>query len=157
MVSQTSVDTEELIESMGRFRRWVLPAGLMRELLSRGEEIAPELHRHLTNAMSPSDGGLERKAPEAFFCFYLLGGSQLPCHGIIEQLLRSDAKPRGFRHREFEYAFPNEWHHSRQFSKGRPKFSLHMWKRKEVQKMLRHEIGDWFISPASLFGIHRTS
>ncbi len=89
MTTQAVVDTEELIESMGRFRNWVLPAGVMKELLDRGAEIAPALHRHLKQALLPDQGGIEQHAPEAFFCFHLLGCTQVPCHDFIDQLLRS--------------------------------------------------------------------
>lgn len=96
MDNQTNLDTEVLIERLGRFRRWVLPSGVMRELLSRGSDIAPALLQHLTRALAPAESGLEPYAAEAFFCFHLLGvdcqspGRELSYHEFIEKLLRSD-------------------------------------------------------------------
>ncbi|WP_068132181.1 DUF1186 domain-containing protein [Roseimaritima ulvae] len=85
------MDTEELIERLGRFRRWVLPSGVMRELLSRGPEIAPALIEHLTRAMDNRDCGIEKRSPEAFFCFHLLSVAPASqCQQVIEKLLRSD-------------------------------------------------------------------
>lgn len=95
MANQTSMDTEVLIESLGRFRPWVLPSGVMRELLSRGADIAPALIQHLTRALAPTESGLEPYAAEAFFCFHLLGvdcqspGRELSYLEFIEKLLRS--------------------------------------------------------------------
>lgn len=95
MANQTTLDTEELIERMGRFRRWVLPSGVMQELLSRGSDIAPALIQHLTRALDPAVG-LEPHAPEAFFCFYLLGVDcesprhKVSCMKFIESLFRSE-------------------------------------------------------------------
>lgn len=96
MANHTSLDTEVLIESMGRFRPCVLPSGVMRELLSRGPDIAPALIQHLTGALAPAESGLEPHATEAFFCFHLLGvdcqspGRELSYLEFIEKLLRSD-------------------------------------------------------------------
>ena len=95
MANHTSLDTEVLIESMGRFRPCVLPSGVMRELLSRGADIAPALIQHLTRALAPTESGLEPYAAEAFFCFHLLGvdcqspGRELSYLEFIEKLLRS--------------------------------------------------------------------
>lgn len=93
MTNPPQIDTEQLIESLGRFRIWVLPSGVMRELLSRGTEIEPALMQRLTKAIELDAGGLGPPAPEAFFCFHLLSvASPLSCREFIDRLLRRDAK-----------------------------------------------------------------
>ncbi len=96
MTSQTSLDTKELIDSMGRVRDWVLPSGVMRELLSRGSEIVPVLHQLLSESLNSKEHGLEPLRTDSFFCFHLLGvvsqsdSDVIPWRTFIGQLLRND-------------------------------------------------------------------
>jgi|GEM_PF-1191474 len=73
MSDPSSLDHSELVHSLGRFRRWVLPSGVMRELIRRGPDVMPALKQQLESVVESKETGLGSAQQEAFFCYHLLG------------------------------------------------------------------------------------
>ena len=85
----TNLTDRELVDSLRCFPRGVIPAAVLRELISRGPAIEDELLRPLRSAVADAGKGVGSIPGECFFCFGLLLANpsirQLP---VIEQLLR---------------------------------------------------------------------
>ena len=85
----TNLTDRELVDSLRCFPRGVIPAAVMRELISRGPASEDELLRPLRRAVADAGKGVGSIPGECFFCFGLLLANpsvrQLP---LIEQLLR---------------------------------------------------------------------
>ncbi|KLU05644.1 hypothetical protein RISK_002276 [Rhodopirellula islandica] len=89
--SAAKIETEDLIESLGRFRSSVLPAGVMRELMQRGSEVMPALIARMDRAIESKELGLGSEYPEAFFCYHLLGIDPQPSlQAWFDRLFRCD-------------------------------------------------------------------
>ena len=63
---------EDLVRSLGRFPRHVLPEGVIREIISRGPAANSVLLERLESAIKNVQGGIAAVPSEAFFCYVLL-------------------------------------------------------------------------------------
>ena len=85
----TNLTDRELVDTLRCFPRGVIPAAVLRELISRGPAVEDELLRPLRSAVDDAGKGVGTIPGECFFCFGLLLANpsvrQLP---VIEQLLR---------------------------------------------------------------------
>ncbi|MFG0265477.1 MAG: YecA family protein [Rhodopirellula sp. JB055] len=89
--SSTDIDTAQLVESLGQFRRGVLPAGVMRELISRGSEVMPALVSRLNRATDSNRKGLGACPSDVFLCYHLLGIDPQPIlRDWFDQFLRCE-------------------------------------------------------------------
>ena len=85
----TERSTRELIDSLRNFPRGVIPAAVLRELISRGPSIEDELLRPLRSAIANAGKGVGSIPSECFFCFgLLLANPRFSQLTVIEQLLR---------------------------------------------------------------------
>jgi len=63
---------EDLVRSLGRFPSYVLPEGVIREIIARGPSINDVLLERLECAIENAEGGIGAVPSESFFCFTLL-------------------------------------------------------------------------------------